>query len=481
MKCYHPKRIWNKYIHEYILTPCGECAACRISKGLRLSGLVRNEMKRHKYNIFFTLTYDNDHIPCIHPSDEHVYRGIHSSEIIGELPFILDVLPYPVYDHGFVEDSMSVFFYKDVQDFLKRLRNHLNYTLYDTKKAVCSFRYFVCAEYGTKHYRSHMHGIIHVDNKREADEIIKAIPSLWKLCDWDALYKAWLRAGRPRKRYPFPQFCSTFASSYVASYVSCASGVGLLAEVPEFRPFCKYSKRPVYGLSQFDCEVLDELRNSGRFDGRFFRKVYKDKQSFTYDVVSLRFLSSFFPRSTYFDKLSDKAKRSMYWFVARNNETGEYFSTESLKPILCKDGGDSLTNHVLKILHYAERLCMLLFNRFLLDDWFWYLDIRQELQTKHASAMLFLDMSWFKGNDFVDYVHTKYKSFLGNKPSFVYLLSYVSCGVLDYDMMNNILSRWQGYLSSYHDCVERYEMVQKFKDMLLPKHINSFINNLTVA
>ena len=68
--CLHPIRIYNKYLGKYIFVPCGKCESCRnIHAHGWISRLVQ-ESQKHKYNVFFTLTYDEQCLPRFVKKDD---------------------------------------------------------------------------------------------------------------------------------------------------------------------------------------------------------------------------------------------------------------------------------------------------------------------------------------------------------------------------------------------------------------------------
>lgn len=463
MKCENPQRIWNKYLNKFILAPCGHCRACQINRSFALSARVKNEMLSHKFNIFFTLTYDNEHCPCMFASDDNVYRGISRNTVIEKLDTFFDVLPYPIPSFPY---AMSLFYYPDVQFFIKRLRSYVNYQLYGTKKMQFSLRYFVCGEYGTDKHRSHYHGIIHCDNVRVAEAVIKAIPACWSFCDWRALLRDWYRKGCPRKRYPLPQYCQTFASSYVANYVASNSCDNPLYSLVRFRPFVKYSKRPMYGLSSFDRQILERIRDKSDC-GRLFEKVCKDGQSFTFDVCSVSLQRSFFPRSSYFDKIPDRLKLALYWKTfAYIRDEGDFL--DELKEIPIKDFGDSLTNHCIRIFKAAKRLCKYFGVEFSEPAWQLYLFIRDRFFVAYESCKLFFSLSRYDG-DMSEYVLSSYNNFIGNENVKILMLSYRNI-IPD---LYIILNHWVGY-NSPRDKLDTINYIDRYKAILLPKHFNSF-------
>lgn len=102
---------------------CGKCYACKREKAKEWLFRIHWEDKLHIHSQFITLTYDSNHVPIT----------------ISEL----------------TERPIMELRYKDVQDFLKRLREHINYHNYET-----TIRYFVVGEYGKKFKRPHYHIIL---------------------------------------------------------------------------------------------------------------------------------------------------------------------------------------------------------------------------------------------------------------------------------------------------------------------------------
>lgn len=88
--------------------PCGQCIGCRLDRASNWATRIRHEASCHQVSSFLTLTYDNDHLP-----DDY---------------------------------SVSV---RELQLFNKRMR-----------KAMGSFRFFACGEYGDEGLRPHYHMIL---------------------------------------------------------------------------------------------------------------------------------------------------------------------------------------------------------------------------------------------------------------------------------------------------------------------------------
>ena len=62
-KCFNPQRVFNSSLGEYLFVDCRKCDACLHKKSIELTNRVTQECKQHKYSLFVTLTYDNEHLP----------------------------------------------------------------------------------------------------------------------------------------------------------------------------------------------------------------------------------------------------------------------------------------------------------------------------------------------------------------------------------------------------------------------------------
>lgn len=65
MRCYHPLRIYNYSRGEFEWHNCGKCPYCLKMRSDELTQRCYSESEQHPFAIFFTLTYDNEHIPYL--------------------------------------------------------------------------------------------------------------------------------------------------------------------------------------------------------------------------------------------------------------------------------------------------------------------------------------------------------------------------------------------------------------------------------
>lgn len=113
-------------VKEFLTVPCGKCIGCRLEYSRQWAIRCMKELETTKGPAYFlTLTYDNDHLPY------HSYLEEGSG----------------------IKVSMPELRPKDLQDFIKRLRERLR------AKGVENFRFFACGEYGDELKRPHYHMI----------------------------------------------------------------------------------------------------------------------------------------------------------------------------------------------------------------------------------------------------------------------------------------------------------------------------------
>lgn len=120
---------------NWVLVPCGQCLACRISYAEHWAARCETETHYHEQNVFITLTYDDDHVPVIDYETGEIYKG----------------LKKPLeYFQGQTRERLTVF-KPDLQKFWKRLR----------KATGAKLMYYASGEYGDKTGRPHYHCIIY--------------------------------------------------------------------------------------------------------------------------------------------------------------------------------------------------------------------------------------------------------------------------------------------------------------------------------
>lgn len=274
--CQHRSFITNRYTGKRIAVDCGQCDYCIHKRAQKASMRVKTAGSAFEHCWFVTLTYDNEHIPLfncevyyseyddvlsdsgvVYGYEKHAYvpvskfcttdpqrlQHIFFTQVQGTVPYNRDSGEYePVKDNWFVSiDSMRAFIHKtqsvtpygkdgeltlkygnnlipflnyvDVQNYIKRLRRHLD--RYTNEK----ISFYAVGEYGPVHFRPHFHLLLFFNSKEIADVLRECHNKSWKLGRSDI------------------QRSNGGCASYVASYVnSLASAPSLYRSCRAFRP-----------------------------------------------------------------------------------------------------------------------------------------------------------------------------------------------------------------------------------------------------
>ena len=256
-KCEHPVRILNKSTGDYMFVSCGHCQHCRHSYTLKWQERLQLESKASKSVLFFTLTYDNLHVPTVCYDLDRSFcatsNRVSSFYVPNCSENLLNFIPYVKSDNINQSTDVAVVSKYDVQLFLKRLRRNIEYDkealLSQVSQSDREIRYFICSEYGPRTYRPHYHGLLFFKNKSVADAVKSCyIFKSWKLCNRLNLDCSEVFAD---------------ASGYVSKYVTCNTSLPSLLQIKEFRTFHLFSRRPAIGCTDFikgDMRKLVEKR-----------------------------------------------------------------------------------------------------------------------------------------------------------------------------------------------------------------------------
>lgn len=194
------------FLKDPVLIPCGKCVGCRLDFAKQWSTRCVLEMAYHPFNYFVTLTYNDGCCP-------------------------------------------SWLCKKDLQGFLKRLRNFLGYGEKDR------IRFFACGEYGEHTFRPHYHLILFCDKPlaleaKGINEFLSPVVS-----------KAW----------PFGFHTVSFAEpgccAYVAGYVVKKASLDLDRFL--VKPFLLMSRKPGIGFAYLaDHDLVSTLKVYGSFGSK---------------------------------------------------------------------------------------------------------------------------------------------------------------------------------------------------------------------
>lgn len=254
-RCLDPKRIYNPYLKDFLIVPCGHCRACQSAKGSRYKLQIQLEAKTHRYCIFGTLTYANTYIPRLSlvPYIDKLLGVVNGYQMYEkETGEYVDFLSAPSYDVEPLLEKLHLFGdipylrKRDLQLFFKRLRKNLS------KFSDAKIRYFAMGEYGPVHFRPHYHFLLFFDalefaqasshrlgefpdwtwydseNKASASDLLSVVEycirSSWKFGRVDA------------------QYSQGDAAQYVSAYVSGTGTLPKVYQVSSTRPFSIHSR-----------------------------------------------------------------------------------------------------------------------------------------------------------------------------------------------------------------------------------------------
>ena len=319
VSCFHPNLVFNPYLGDYVLVPCRTCAACRTSYARDLQNRIEQECRSHLSSVFFTLTYDNQHMPMYYayPSEDGVYfkafRGdkplVDAQGLeLPELDFDLENSWYAEPQHNPYSTGFGFCYKPDIQKFLKRLRIKLVRKYGNVPES--KIRYFIASEYGPCTLRPHYHGIIFCDDPRISEDLPRLIPSCWSLssperCD--------------------VQYVSGAAPQYVAKYVNGFARLPQVLTTQLTRPFHLASKNPALGSFKVDeKEIFDCFVNNN------FERPSVDAKTgeVTYCLFPNQVLSRYFRKYSGYGESNFDYELRLYQKYATGNYRKVYNSEE---------------------------------------------------------------------------------------------------------------------------------------------------------
>lgn len=274
--CQYRSFITNRYTGKRIPVDCGQCDYCIHKKAQKASMRVKTAGSAFEHCWFVTLTYDNEHIPLFNCevyhseyddalsdsgvvygyekhsfvpvskyccTDPHQLRHIYFTQVQGTVPYNRETSQYePVADNWFLSmDAIRSFIaktrsatpygekgdlsarygnnlipflnYVDVQNYIKRLRRHLD--KYTNEK----ISFYAVGEYGPVHFRPHFHLLLFFNSQEITDVLRECHDKSWKFGRSDI------------------QRSNGGCASYVASYVnSLAAAPSLYRSCRAFKP-----------------------------------------------------------------------------------------------------------------------------------------------------------------------------------------------------------------------------------------------------
>ena len=274
--CQHRSFITNRYTGKRIAVDCGQCDYCIHKRAQKASMRVKTAGSAFEHCYFVTLTYDNEHIPLfncevyhsefddvlsdsgvVYGYEKHAYvpvskycctdpqqlRHIYFTQVQGTVPYNRETGQYEEVRsswflsinaiRSFISKTQSAtpygkdgelssrygnnlipfLNYVDVQNYIKRLRRHLD--KYTNEK----ISFYAVGEYGPVHFRPHFHLLLFFNSSEIANVLRECHDKSWKFGRSDI------------------QRSNGGCASYVASYVnSLASAPSLYRSCRAFRP-----------------------------------------------------------------------------------------------------------------------------------------------------------------------------------------------------------------------------------------------------
>lgn len=244
LNCLHPRYIYNASLGQGLYVPCRHCVNCLNSKADFLSLRIQDECKFHRYSLFFTLTYDNEHLPLL------LFKKIIDSNYYFESNRIgsggvVDSLLVPYFDfprpQGFSDDCFAYSCKRDIQLFFKRLRKSLSKITHE------KIRYFVVSEYGPSTFRPHYHGILWFDERPTFEFLTQNSREEFGCSASNPIFAAWKNCS-PR-RVEVSQVSGS-AAQYVANYCTSFSNLPPILQTKLTLPFHLASKNPIVGFDK---------------------------------------------------------------------------------------------------------------------------------------------------------------------------------------------------------------------------------------
>lgn len=286
--CQHGRFVTNRYTRQRFWITCGKCKSCRQEKAAARSSRIRNEYDGKSFIYFVTLTYDRMSVPYFtqeefdiiknKPSGSRygflsVYRNCSVSWNLSKKKYLRTFYPVKLADVSISLDGydpkqlrlrwlnksrgrIGVCYFKDVQDFNKRLRINLIRKGYEQK-----IRIFDVTEYGGKSLRPHAHLLVFAkDIPQEAFH--NAVIASWSY-------------GRRIRNSKSCQLVTDDPAGYVSSYVNCGSKLSaFLADYfPQKHSSSKFFGHNKRGFSLVEIQKKVEFGTLNYFTSRVVKGI----------------------------------------------------------------------------------------------------------------------------------------------------------------------------------------------------------------
>lgn len=372
MPCEHPIIIENN--GRKFAVQCGKCLLCLEKKANIWRTRLRQECKDNKFCLFFTLTYDNLHVPFFRPAEDFngfiyddakgfKYEGddetSYSEKVSVRTEDVGDFVP-PITNFD-VCNSFACVFRSDVQKFMKRFRWHLQYLLTKHYKLqfydkVFTFLYSLgysddipfCEwlddlddeSYDLYSQIYHYYLLEYEKKKKQAKQITRYFicseytpttfrphyHGLFWFNDEKAykfafrcIYKAWQMCDK--RNIDVQPVSGGDAYSYVSKYVTGNLNLPKVLRSKSTRSFSLSSKNPAIGYKSFNSDKVQEMFNRQNLF-RCDETVTRDGKQTIVSVIPPCVVSRYFPKCYQYGTLSNLDKLRVYTRFIRLKKVG---------------------------------------------------------------------------------------------------------------------------------------------------------------
>lgn len=310
VSCEHPKRVYNKYIDEYVWTSCGKCNACKKRRASRWVARLERERMCRRYSFFVTLTYDEKNLPLLSICDIDNIQYLVDKTRGFSIPFN-ELIFSSTADRQYFDKRMALrgipyASVTDIQKFHKRLNKWFKDNVTKTYK---NFRYFTVSEYGSTTLRPHFHSIYFTDSDEVAKHFTQGVSSCWSFGISDC------------------QFVQKSANSYVAQYLNELFDLPSFYEHSKIRPFFVCSKQPPIGGDFYCEEEFEEIFRNTLVT--IPRTKYASSTEISDVPLQPCIENRLFPKCRAFGKISHSLRVGVYRICCQN--FGSFLSFEHFK------------------------------------------------------------------------------------------------------------------------------------------------------
>lgn len=330
--CTHGRFVTNKYTRSRFYVTCGKCEACLQQKAAARSGRIRSEYDGETPVYFITLTFDRLSVPYFTRDDLvllkqgkihglKIYRNSEIKWSVNSQKYVRSYKKVCLGDFFIDTSSLSgddwkckdlrkqpgkigVCWFKDIQDFEKRLRQYLKRSGYEEKIKV-----FNCTEYGETTERPHAHILLFAPNSTLA-QIHSAVIACWKY-------------GRRIRDEKSCQLVKDDPAGYVSSYVN---GNVSVSPFPARYFAAKHSASKYFGHGRrsFALQEIQKKVSEGSLTYDLERTV--DGVPTVLNLPIPKYVvNRFFPLFKGYSRL---ASNQVYEFLSRNLDVG-YLARQS--------------------------------------------------------------------------------------------------------------------------------------------------------